>query len=537
MNKICFHLLSLALLALPSLSIQADGQSNNKIKNVILIIGDGMGPAQIGLLETYARQATNPVIENRITAFTRMLNEGAALGISMTYAANVMGTDSASSATQLATGKAARPDTIGIDSDGNSSVTALEIAKKLGKSTGLVSDVRLTHATPASFAAHQASRTMENKIAIDLLTTGVDVMLSGGLRHWIPEQANDKSSAIFKQLTELTTGSIKITSKRKDQRNLLMEAQQAGYQLAFNKQQLDAISEQSGKILGIFSDSNLPNGIKAHRTKNHSTIPTLKEMSAKALDVLQKNDQGFFLMIEAGLIDWAAHDNDTGTLLHEMLKINETLNYVLDWAAKREDTMVIVTADHETGGFGFSYSANNILASISLPGAAFKETGYQSSFNYGATQILDKLYNQKLSYDDMLSKVFDSLDSEQKTPLALMKIINQNTEFKITEQQAARVLATEQNDYYVADHKDLSLKQVPKMDVNDAFFVYQSDNRRNLLAIEVAEQQSVVWSNGTHTASPVLVFVKGNKKVSDDFVRFMWQPELGQKIIELIKAD
>ncbi|MFV1984877.1 MAG: alkaline phosphatase, partial [Thiohalomonadales bacterium] len=529
MNKILLHLPLLTIVALLNLSVFAADNTDSKIKNVILIIGDGMGPAQVGILEAYARQATNPTIKNRETAFTRMLNEGASLGISMTYAADVLTTDSAASATQLATGKPSRPPMIGVDADGNASRTVIDVAKAMGKATGLVSDVRITHATPASFAAHQPYRVMENEIAIDLLTTGPDVMLSGGLRHWIPEMANDKSSDVYKELIELTADSITIKSKRKDQRNLLLEAQQQGYQLAFNTRQLDGLSDENKKILGLFSDSRLPDGITAHRTKDNSSIPTLKEMSAKALHVLQKNDKGFFLMIESGLIDWAAHDNDTGTLLHEMLKINETLNYVLDWASNRDDTLVIVTADHETGGFGFSYSASEIPAAIPLTGDVFKERDFQTNYNYGATSLLDKLYNQKLSYSDIF-KVYDGLGSNHKTPLALMEIINENTEFDISEQQAARILTTEPNNYYVKGHKELSLKQVPKFDVNDAFFVFQSDNRRNLLAIEVAEQQSVVWSNGTHTASPVLVFVKGDKKVSERFIRFMDHPELGQKI-------
>ncbi len=545
MNNVISYLSGFILIIIFSFPIYAEDKpthnpsnvASSKIKNVILLIGDGMGPAQIGLLEAYARQATKPVIENRVTAFTRMLNEGATLGLSMTNAANVLSTDSAASATQLATGKRAHPATIGVDDKGNSSITMLEIAKNMGKSTGLVSDVRITHATPASFAAHQPSRTRENEIAVDMLSAGADVMLSGGLRHWIPEGVNDDSSAIFRQLTDLTSGLIKITSKRKDQRNLLFEAKQQGYQLAFSKQQMENIDKKNQKILGIFSDSRLPNGIVANNIKNKTSIPTLKEMSVKALNVLQENDNGFFLMIEAGLIDWAAHDNDTGTMLHEMLKMNEVLNYVLDWVADRDDTLIVVTADHETGGFGFSYSANDIPAPLPLPGNAFKDADFQADYNYGTTEILDKLYNQKLSYDDMLSEVYDSLDADKQTPLALMNIINQNSEFDITEQQAARILAEEENNYYVAEHKELSMKRVPKFDVNDAFFVYQGDNRRNLLAIEVAEQQSVVWSNGTHTASPVLVFIKGEKKLDQQFSRFMGHPELGQKIIKILQSN
>ena len=133
--------------------------------------------------------------------------------------------------------------------------------------------------------------------------------------------------------------------------------------------------------------------------------------------------------------------------------------------------------------------------------------------------------------------MFDNLDHEQQTPKALMNIINQNTDFDITEQQAVRILETEDNELYVDGHRQLSSKKVPKIEVNDAFFIYQSENRRNLLAIEVAEQQNVVWSTGAHTSTPVLVFVQGERKTSEQFIQFMGHPELGKKIVDIIKKQ
>ena len=120
MNKYFLHLSMLLLLNVMSSVELSAGAKPEKIKNIILIIGDGMGPGQIGLLEAYARQSSNPVITNRKTAFSRMLNEGGVLGVSMTYAAQSLTTDSAASATQLALGAAANPETVGIDARGDS---------------------------------------------------------------------------------------------------------------------------------------------------------------------------------------------------------------------------------------------------------------------------------------------------------------------------------------------------------------------------------------------------------------------------------
>ncbi|MCI5130282.1 MAG: alkaline phosphatase, partial [Candidatus Electrothrix sp. EH2] len=490
---------------------------------------------QLGLLLSYARQAPHSVIKNRATAFDRMMLEGAVLGLSMTHAADVLVTDSAASGTQLAAGTLAGSEMIGGNKKGNPAVTLLERAEVSGKATGLISNTRLTHATPAAFAAHQPHRSMENAIAVDmLLHSGTDVMLSGGLRHWIPKEANDATSAVHNELVQLTDGAVKIRSKRKDSRNLLVEAEQKGYALAFNRAQL---KKADGKVLGLFASSEMDNGIKVTRTQDDPdrTMPDLKEMTVKGIELLSKNEKGFFLMIEAGQIDWAAHRNDTGTMLHELLKLNETVEYVLDWIADRDDTLVIVTADHETGGFGFSYSANDLPEPAQLPGTLFRGRAFQPSLNFGNPEVLDKLYQQKLSYGEIFGQ-FDKLSQKEQTPANLAELINQNTEFRITEAQAARILETEENPYYVKGHKKLGLKTVPKIDVNQAFFVPNKNKaRQNLLAIEVATQQQVVWATGTHTATPVPVFAQGPRKAA--FSRIMHHTQLSRYALDALLAE
>jgi len=525
----------LCILALLSSAVLPDMQLlaeiiPSKSKNIILIIGDGMGPQQIGLLEAYARYAPKSAVKNRTTAFTRMLYDGGVMGMSITNAANSLTVDSAASASQIALGTAVLPEVIGLDINGKSQSNLVEVAKNKGLSTGLVSNVRLTHATPAAFAAHQPKRSMENEIAVDMLNAGVDVMLSGGLRHWIPQSANNQNSAAFKELLKLTNGVVEIKSKRKDERNLLTEAKKQGYQLAFNNNQLQ---RSAGKILGLFAPSAFPFSIDVHQLKNSNgyTIPTLKEMAMKAITVLSDNEKGFFLMIEAGLIDWAAHYNDTGTMLHEMLEINEVLNAVLDWTSGRDDTLVVVTADHETGGFGFSYSSVSLPVAKKFPGSIFSDTVFKPNQNYGDPLILDKLYNQQLSYSEIFLAKFDQLAKAEQTHDALKQLVNQYTEFNISSEQAKKILATKNNTYYVKGHDDLDYKEIPNIVVNEAFFSYpKDDNRQNLLAIEVANKQSVVWSNGNHTATPVMVFAKGRTNEISTFTQLMDHVQLGQKL-------
>ena len=512
----------------------AANDSKAQTKNVILIIGDGMGPEQVGLLLSYARQAPNSVIKDRRTAFDRIMDEGGVMGISLTYPSGALVTDSAAAGTQLATGQFAGSEMIGSDKNGNAVETILEKAIKTGKSTGLVSDTRLTHATPASFAAHQPHRNLENAIAVDMLNAGPDVMLSGGLRHWIPQKANDENSAVRKELEQITQGSVKIKSKRKDSRNLLFEARAKGYSLAFNRSQMETAQ---GKLLGLFAYSAMPDGITVTHSQDdlNRTIPTLKEMSAKALQVLSENDKGFFLMIEAGQIDWAAHNNDTGSMLHELLMLNETVDYVLDWASNRDDTLIIVTADHTTGGFGISYSASDLPQGRRLPGSLFNTSEFKPNYNFGHPEVLDKIYNQKISYREIFRGRFDNLPKDQQTPARLAELVNQYTEFAISEAQAATILAIEENPFYMEGHSTLGAKMVPKMGSTGAFFVYQTDdNRQNLLAREVAADQMVVWNTGTHTATPVLVFTKGSPGAMAPFGNVLHHTQLGRYAIEAI---
>ncbi len=505
------------------------------IKNVIIMIGDGMGPQQVGLLNSYAKYAPNSIYQakGRTTAMEKVMAAGT-LGYAYHEAANVLVTDSAASATQFATGVHAGSEMIGCDQFGDSAKTILETAKELGKSTGLVSDTRITHATPAAFAAHQSHRSKENEIAIDLLNNEVDVMLSGGLRHWIPTEASDKNSALHQQLKTRTGGKLKIKSKRKDSRNLLAEAEKKHYALAFTKSQLK--QAKGSKILGLFSYSGMPNGIQETLTKNdpNRTIPTLKEMTMKALDVLSKNNKGFFLMVEGGQIDWAGHNNDAGTMLHEMLKFDETIEYVYEWAKNRDDTLVIISADHETGGFGFSYSRRNLLEPKDLPGNLFKGEKFRPNFNFGSYDILDKLYNQKLDYPDIMTQ-FDALPPSQQTPDSLVEIVNKNTQFPITQAEAAAVLATEENEYYVAGHQYLGAKTFPKVHDFKEFYVYSNEVRYDLLGRVVGKYQNTVWATGTHTNTPVPLIAVGPKNVTAQFGKMMHTTEWAQYAINALR--
>ena len=474
-----------------------------KIKNIILVIGDGMGAAQVGLLETYARKAPNSIYAGEPTSLQTLATQGKTV-LSLTSVYDAIVADSACSATQLATGVACRSEMIGLDINGNPVETVLEQAKRLGKSTGLVSDTRITHATPAAFAAHQAHRDMETDIAEDLIRNRVDVLFSGGLSFFLP---NKKDLISATQLHLIYKANLSTQSRRKDQKNLLSTATNNGYQLAFSTVQLHAI--KNTPVLGLFNNSVMTDAL-TERDDTQRTYPSLQEMTEKALLLLEQNDKGFFLMVESGQIDWTAHNNDAGGMLHEMLRLDQTLKSILSWAKGRNDTLIVVTGDHETGGFGFSYSNTPTHVVSELTGSAFKNKGFAPGYNFAPLQILDKLYAQKKGTYSLWLEAIKNGKEGRATAESLMTAVNDNMAFKITKEQAETVV-----------------KASAKIQDFSEFYVYEDEIPLNLLARELAAQQNVVWSTGTHTASPVPVFVLAPSAIMARFHGVMTHTQIG----------
>lgn len=507
--------------------------THSQIRNVVLMIGDGMGPQQIGLLQDFAQHSTTPVYKNRATALELFADEGQ-LALSSTGTFGSLVVDSACSATQLASGKPSLSEAIGLDINGNSIQTVLEKAKNLGKATGLVTDTRITHATPAAFAAHQPHRSMENEIAIDIMGNNVDVLLGGGLRHWIPQNSNSTDTLLTALINE---PSLKIKSKREDTRNLLIDAQDANYNLAFSAKQLKEIT--SGKVLGLFSSSAMLDGIAYSQCKKAGNCvqPSLAEMTEKALNLLAADENGFFLMIEGGQIDWASHNNDAGDLLHQMLKFDEAVQAVYDWVQGRNDTLVVITADHETGGFGFSYSRKSIPdADPTITGDAFSSSNvaYKPSFNFANPDILDKLYAQKKDFYNIWYSAGGDLANKEPNALALQTTINNNTDFTITLKEAQRILEHETNVYRSKDHRYLSAEKFPKIDDFEEFYVYAEELHLNLIGRALAKHQNTVWSTGAHTHTPVAVIAWGPIEARQHFHGLMNHVQVGSELMKII---
>lgn len=501
--------------------------TDTPLKNLIVMIGDGMGSAHVAYLLDYAEFSEAPIWGDRSTAFMRMGREGA-VGISRTSPADAIVVDSACSATQLASGVPALGEVIGLNTDGDAADTVLLAAARSGRATGLVTDTRITHATPAAFAAHVAHRTMEHQIASHMLGYEVDVLLSGGTRYFLPTGIEADS--------EITGGAYEVSGTRADGRNLLEEAQEAGYTLAFTRDQM--LASQSGRLLGLFTANTMDDAIADFRTRGDAdrTVPTLREMSMAAIQHLEQSEDGFFLMIEGGQIDWAAHINDAGTLLHEMIAFDEAIKAVMEWAEGRDDTLIVVTADHETGGFGFSYSGIGQPEPVELDGNGFTEHPYHPEFNFARRSLLDRLQAQTMSYREIITAVHAAPEEERAA--LLMELVNEHTDFPISLEDAQNIMRTTENTRRVEHIAELRLEEMPLLyEYNHPFYPYYMDGHMGALAALQSAQSNVRWSTATHTHAPVPVFAWGSPHWAQRFAGLHHHTELGQLFFEVLGLE
>jgi alkaline phosphatase len=293
------------------------------VKNVILMIGDGMGFTQIVATRTLVLGAQGRLTIERLPV----------TGVIDNYAADYFVSGSAATATSLATGYKTIENMVSVLPDGTPAMTILEAAREKNLSTGLVATSTITHATPAAFAAHVTDRYSEVEIAGQLLESRINVLLGGG-------------RALFK------SGISGYKYKRTDGRDLVEEARKADYAYVETKDELMQLRAENGHVLGLFSDGYLI---------NQGSEPTLAEMTDAALEILSQNDKGFFLMVEGSQIDWAGEDNDINYLIREQLHFDLAIRSAIRFAMDDEETLVVVTADHETGGMFISVEPPNQL--------------------------------------------------------------------------------------------------------------------------------------------------------------------------------
>ncbi|MFW6044093.1 MAG: alkaline phosphatase [Marinilabiliaceae bacterium] len=269
-------------------------------KNIILLIGDGMGTTQ--LTAGYTANGGNLFMTSMPFS-----------GFVTTQSADDYNTDSAAAGTAFSTGERTYSGAIAVDVNKQPLTTILEIAEQNGKATGLVSSSAITHATPAAFIAHNESRNNYEEIAADFLETEIDVFIGGGKSHF---------------------------EKREDNRNLLEELGEKEYQI-FDS--LDEAAETKQGPMAVLTEDG-------HNPRWPERGEIVPEGTQKAIEVLDQNEDGYFLMVEGSQIDWGGHENNTTFIVEELLDFDRAVGKALEAAIQDEETLVIVTSDHETGG-------------------------------------------------------------------------------------------------------------------------------------------------------------------------------------------
>lgn len=274
--------------------------TGTKVKNVILMIGDGMS-----LMHVYSAWTAN---RGKL-----YLENCEVTGLSKTYCANKLVTDSGAGGTAMAIGQKTNYHSVGVDVNGNPQPSLIKLAKQKGMSAGVAVTCRLWDATPADFCCHNTDRDNEDEIIADYVNCEADYVVGGGAKKF---------------------------ENRKDGRNIFKELEQKGYQVARSWEECKNL--KSGKIFAVTDSVDTP--LPAERGDR------LAQSSLKGIELLNQNPNGFFMMIEGSQLDDYGHFNDLDLLMQETHDFDRTVGKILEWAAKDGETLVVVTADHETGG-------------------------------------------------------------------------------------------------------------------------------------------------------------------------------------------
>jgi alkaline phosphatase len=283
------------------ISYNENARSLRKQRNIILFIGDGMGPAQV--------YAAMTVSNNHL-----FLEDFPYSGFSMTYSSDKYITDSAAGGTAIASGTKTKNGMIGVGPDSTVVQSIMEIAKKNGLSTGLISTTAITHATPASFVAHNAGRGNYEDIAKDFMNNTIDVFIGGGLNHF---------------------------KNRKDGVDLTAKLAENGYDVAYTLDEMK--NSGSNKLAALLAPVDMPKESEGRGTM-------LEDATGKAIEILSRNKNGFILMVEGSFIDFGGHAKDINYVTSELIDMDKAIGVAMNFAKSDGNTTVIVTADHETGG-------------------------------------------------------------------------------------------------------------------------------------------------------------------------------------------
>ena len=447
-------------------------------KYVFLFIGDGMSTPQRMVAEEFARA------NGRKALFMNSLPYQAN---TRTKSANAIITDSSAAATAIACGVKTNNGMLGVDPQTNRLESVAEVAKKTGKKVGIVTTVTVVHATPGAFYAHRRSRGLPYQIALDLVASGFDYFCAGG----VYSQFDDRKDAEYRG-------------------NVFDLARQAGYEVSIDDKQAWASLRPGGKSWSVFGANGMQFAIDADGSQ-----PTLAEIVAKGIELLD-NPKGFFLMCEGGKIDYAGHANDAATDLREVLALDDAVGVALRFFERHPDeTLVITTGDHETGGLSMGFAGCGGHFKVEL-------LAHQTVSVEKFSDEIKKLIRDRkgdVAFEEVkpiLTEKFGFVFGKpggKKAPPLLMSAADEKLLREAFEKDV--------------DNVRRNLKDTTAHDVQRRYVFAQA--AKNVMGAHAG----IGWSSGSHTALPTLTTAKGVG--AEILVGMSENTEIGLRLKELLR--
>ena len=437
-------------------------------KYIFLMIGDGMASAQRQAADFYYRscQINNGIAPDDTKPLE--MNALPVTGLTSTFATNAIITDSAAAATAIATGHKTKNGVLSMDPSKSKDLkTIAEIAKERGRKVGIISNVWINHATPAAFYSHRPSRDMYYEIAVDLANSNFD-FYGGGFAHDIEKE------------------------RIKDKPDPVELARKNNFTIAIGKKQLQNLQPNTGKIWAYDIDMDALD----YTIDQRPDRLCLNDFVKKGIQLLyEDNPNGFFIMIEAGKIDWVCHANDAATAIKDTMEFNEVVKTVLNFYNDHaNDTLVVVTGDHECGGLRLTA---NCMKSGQLAKTIDKQTGSDFQFR----DITNLCHSENMDFDAAQQPIKDFFGFDE-----------------LTDKQKEKIKKTYDNDSYIGGKFDYGNKRAITIACTHI----------------VAEKAGIDWTSYSHTGVPVMTTAIGQGQ--ELFGGIYDNTDLSKKLLSLLTA-
>ena len=489
---VCFISFStLDIKDLDVISVQAKESDELKApKYIFMFIGDGMSQVQVNAAQIYKGTTMSNGTELSLLSFTKF----PVTGLLTTQNAETFVPDSASTATALSSGIKTNSGVLGLTADKTKvTETIAEKMKAAGKKVGIVTSVTLNHATPAAYYAHVPHRGEYYEIAKQLANSNFDYFGGGGL--------------------------LQPTGKNQTEKDAFKMIEEAGYEILDTKEEILALTNDAGKVYAL-SPVLQDNRALPYQIDQQEGDLDLADFVRKGIDVLSGNE-GFFMMVESGKIDWSCHANDAMTTINEVLGFEEAINVAIDFATKHpEETLILVTGDHETGGMSIGYAA----------------TGYETTF-----KLLEKQKMSYIAFDELIKT--KKSENPQLTFEEVLPLIEENFGLVVTKDNDRKSLKN--NPLILTDFELAKLKASFKESMKPA--KHRSEDEKSQLLYGGYEPLSVTlthilnnkagigWTTYAHTGAPVAIYAMGAE--AELFGGFYDNTEVYDKLLEVTNLN